>query len=302
MGSKRSVKREIYHNLLKSGHRRLRPEQEQPDPLGPLVEEYFTRRMSGEKVSIRGFCSEKKLPQRQFEARLNRTAAEPDIITVPEVVQTYYGRSDVQRALFLWAQGRRLALHFSRGVISQGFKKPSDIGILAAACTTSVPTFHASVGRYTGGMLTSFDLVAEVDIKGNWQACFKATRPLVHSLYDAGVTFIVKFSGHSSAHVIVPCKGSNYNQAAGAFLAKVPGSMKGTGKLDLSFRDPKHFLRMPYALHERTGLVSLPLTRDQFDNFDPDMALPGNISIDFAHLEKFLATDNTDWVSDQMLP
>jgi hypothetical protein len=53
---------------------------------------------------------------------------------------------------------------------------------------------------------------------------------------------------------------------------------------------------MPYALHERTGLVSLPLTMQEFDAFNPNMAKPENVTINIDAIEKFLAADNSRWL------
>jgi hypothetical protein len=273
-----SAKKEAYRRLLATGRRRLRNAAPEPDPLAALVEEFRTRRAAGERVSMRAFCGEHRLSQKQFEARL-RPQPVGSSTTRPARL-AYYRRPEVQEALYLWAQGRRVALHYARGVVGLGFRSPEDILLLAAACNTDAPTFHASVGRYRRTQLVAFDLVAEVDVKGEWRQCFKATRPLVHGLHNAGVPFLVKFSGHSSAHVIVPSRGSSYREAADQFLQRLRGSLRHSGRLDLSFRHPQHFLRMPYALHERTGLVSLPLTVEEYDAFTPEMARPENVTVD----------------------
>jgi len=289
-----SAKREAYYHLLTIGRRRLHGGEAEADPLASLAEEFQARRAGGEKLSVRAFCREHKVPQRQFEARLRPQPAatrEPD----PSLL-AYYQRPEVQQALYLWAQGRRLALHYTRGVVGLGFRASEDVALLAAACNTKAPTFHASVGRYRGARLVSFDLVAEVDLKGDWQACFRATRPVVHGLHGMGVPFLVKFSGHSSAHVIVPCRGASYREAAEEFLRRVCGSARSTGRLDLSFRHPQHFLRMPYALHERTGLVSLPLTLQEYDAFTPEMARPENVTVDPARLAPVLSGDGRGWL------
>jgi hypothetical protein len=290
----RGGKRETYHRLLVNGHRRLRGEEPPADPLAPLVEEFEARRAAGEKLSIRAFCGTNRLSQKQFEARLRR--GPPEESEVDPGVLAYYQRPEVQQALYLWAQGRLLALHFAQGVVRLGFRSPEDVLVLAAACRTKAPTFHASVGRYDGTQLVAFELVAEVDQKGDWRACFRAVRPLVRGLHGAGIPFLVKFSGHSSAHVLVPCRGAVYREAAGRFLRRIRSIVRGASYLDLSFRHPQHFLRMPYALHERTGLVSLPLTMEEYEHFTPEMARPENVTVDLARLERALAADNLGWL------
>jgi hypothetical protein len=287
-----------YGSFLFAGRPRLEPERSwRPDPLEPLLAEFRERREAGEPVSIRRFCGENGVSQKQFERRLR--AEELPESAAPHVdpaFLAYYARPDVQQALYAWARDRRLAPHFSQGVISRGFRQPEEVLHLAAAGTTRVPTFHASVGRYEGDRLVAFDLVAEVDHKGNWRECFRATRPLVEALQSAGVTFLVKFSGHSSVHVIVPCQGQDYHPAVEAFLRRLPQSRLRARQLDRSFRRGTHLLRMPYALHERTGLVSLPLALAEYDSFDPEMARPETVAVDPRCLEPVLRADNLPWL------
>jgi hypothetical protein len=52
-----------------------------------------------------------------------------------------------------------------------------------------------------------------------------------------------------------------------------------TGWLDNSFSDGGHFLRLPYSLNERTGLVSLPLRPEDYDRFEPAMAETTNVRV-----------------------
>jgi len=51
---------------------------------------------------------------------------------------------------------------------------------------------------------------------------------------------------------------------------------------------------MPYALHERTGLVSLPLTIEEYDAFTPEMARPTNVTVDINLLARVLLADGRD--------
>lgn len=287
-----------YGTLLLSGQRRLEPEHaSRPDSLEPLLAEFRERREAGEPVSIRRFCGENGVSQKQFERRL-RAEEDPDVGTpgVDGALLAYYARPEVQQALYAWGRDRRLAPQYTLGVTSRGFRKPEDVLLLAAAGTTRAPTFHASVGRYQGDQLVAFDLVAEVEYEGDWRECFRVTRPLVEALRSAGVTFLVKFSGRSSAHVIVPCVGQDYGLAADAFLARAPHSLLRANRLDRTFRRGTHFLRMPYALHERTGLVSLPLTPEEYDTFDPEMSRPENVIVDPRRLEPTLRADNLGWL------
>jgi DNA primase catalytic subunit len=49
-------------------------------------------------------------------------------------------------------------------------------------------------------------------------------------------------------------------------------------EIDTVLISSRHLYRMPYSLHEKSGLVSLPLTVDQLKNFTKEMAKPENIN------------------------
>jgi hypothetical protein len=292
----RSTRRQklAYHIVLAIGRRRLAPEAaNRPDPLAELVAEFRRRRAAGDRVSMRRFCGDHHLSQKQFEKRLH---SEAEAVDRSDTFLAYYARPEVQQALFAWAQGRRLAAHFHRPLGLDGFRRPEDVSLLAAAGNTHAPTFHASVGRYVDNQMVAFDLIAEVDYKGDWRRCFDVTRPLVQSLQSEGVPFLVKFSGNSSAHVIVPCRGTDYAGASVLFESRASRMLHSAKRMDLSFHKGTHYLRMPYALHERTGLVSLPLTPEEYDTFDPEMARPENVRIEPERLERILAADNRLWL------
>lgn len=42
--------------------------------------------------------------------------------------------------------------------------------------------------------------------------------------------------------------------------------------MDGSFTSPGHFLRMAYSLNENTGLVSVPIAQEEYDEFHLEMA------------------------------
>jgi hypothetical protein len=43
--------------------------------------------------------------------------------------------------------------------------------------------------------------------------------------------------------------------------------VKHSEKLDRSFTNSSHFLRLAYSMHERTGLVSIPVEMEKFEKF-----------------------------------
>ena len=40
---------------------------------------------------------------------------------------------------------------------------------------------------------------------------------------------------------------------------------------------PRHLIRMPYSINEKKGRVSLPISPEMIEDFEPDMAKPENI-------------------------
>lgn len=47
--------------------------------------------------------------------------------------------------------------------------------------------------------------------------------------------------------------------------------------LDLAIAAPRHFIRAPYSLHEKSGLVSLPIRADEIEEFEKEMASPEKV-------------------------
>ncbi len=48
-------------------------------------------------------------------------------------------------------------------------------------------------------------------------------------------------------------------------------------QVDVALASPRHLFRMPYSLHEKTWLVSLPIKPEDIDKFEKDWAKPENI-------------------------
>ena len=138
------------------------------------------------------------------------------------------------------------------------------------------------VSRHNSAGRTVFDLVLEVDFKKSRAKAFSLSRPIVSLLLDLGVEFRMKFSGNSSPHIIIPAeafperwrKVSDCRGLYGRLLDFFRTQIKSPKMLDGSFRNPSHFLRMPYSLNEHTGLVSLPIRPEEFDRFSWEMARP----------------------------
>ena len=123
-------------------------------------------------------------------------------------------------------------------------------------------------------------MVFDIDVKTNYRESFGQGARVVDFLDRYDVPYRIKFSGNTSPHIIIPCEVFPQPFPAEQFkrLFGIVQEKSGAKDLDTSFSGPSsHFLRMPYSLNERTGLVSLPLMRDEFDVFEPSMAELQNV-------------------------
>jgi hypothetical protein len=127
---------------------------------------------------------------------------------------------------------------------------------------------HGTVGR---------DIVLEVDAKQDRREAFEGGRRIMEFLDRYGAPYRVKFSGNSSSHVIIPRAAYETlvpeEQRAASFRRLYAWVVEHCGvAVDGSFGGEYHFLRLPYSLNERTGLVSLPLRPEEYDDFELEMA------------------------------
>jgi len=202
----------------------------------------------------------------------------------PRIYQ-YYSRPEIQQAIFDYAKGRKITVlrHFKS--LYKSFAKPEDVLYLAiyhAMYSKLWPSFHGMISR-TSENRKVCDFVIEVDNKRDWKRCFKATKPVIDMFSDFGTHYCVKFSGNASAHVIIPGEvfpvdgmgGAKYRSELMGFVGKF---VKGE-KVDRSFTNPSHFLRLAYSINENTGLVSMPIPIEAFDDFSWQYAKPENVQV-----------------------
>ena len=138
------------------------------------------------------------------------------------------------------------------------------------------PALHAMIGR---------DIVLEVDHKQHRKECFERSRPIREFLDRFGAPYLLKYSGNCSAHFVLPeaawrplIPDGRYAELSDRFRRWALASC-GAG-VDDSFDNDQHTLRLPYALNERTGLLSLPIRPAEFETFDPAAAELGRVIVD----------------------
>jgi len=205
-------------------------------------------------------------------------------------IYKHYSRESVQQAMFEYARGRKIAALRQFRPLFSGIKKPEDILPLAfhlAGRGRLWPSLHGTILRNVEGQRL-LDLVLEVDFKPSWKTAFDSARPLVKFLRDFGVDFKVKFSGHSSPHIIIPAEAFPPEIGHAVHMQIMDYANKhvrGRGHLDMSFRNNTgHFLRLLYSINENAGGVSVPIHPDPrnphaYEDFTPEKAKIENVKI-----------------------
>ena len=200
-------------------------------------------------------------------------------------IYSHYSRESVQQAMFEYARGRKITTLRTFRPMFSALRRPEDILPLAmyfGGRGKLWPSFHGTISRNVNGKRL-LDLVLEVDFKPDWKVAFKAALPLVKFLRDFGVDFKVKFSGHSSPHIIIPAEAFPTGMGHTIHLKILNYAAKHVqGKrahLDMSFRSTNHFLRLAYSINENAGRVSMPILPEQYERFSPGWADIENVEV-----------------------
>jgi len=191
-----------------------------------------------------------------------------------KMVYKHYARESIQQAIYEYARGRKITTLRNFKPLFSGLRAPEDILPLAfyfAGTGKLWPSFHGTISRSIDGKRL-LDLVLEVDFKPDWKVAFQSARPLIKFLKDFGVDIKVKFSGHSSPHIIIPAEAFPPTIGHSVHLQILNYANKhvqGRAHLDMSFRNVNHFLRLVYSINENAGRVSVPIDPDEYDKFRP---------------------------------
>ena len=145
-------------------------------------------------------------------------------------------------------------------------------------------SFHSRTTISSGGKLTGFDTIFEADAQG-WRRAFEDLVGVVRMLDDFGVCYRIKYSGVRSLHFMIPFE-SLPKQFNGKSVLSQRADIQN--KLGDYFR--KHcgmekahgggVMRLGYSLNEDNGLVSMPITSDELNDFRPWEANIYSVSVD----------------------
>jgi hypothetical protein len=217
-------------------------------------------------------------------------------------VLAYYGDARVERALACAAQGRSVEFYDWPTALEWPAADARGAAGLAACVQRHLQaTLRGCIPedippRYPGvhGTLER-DIVLEVDDKKSQRNAFAGGKRIRDFLESYDAPYRVKFSGNSSPHFILPravyapqIPGKRweavYPRLFGWLLERLRDQV--AGKLDDAFLAGQGFLRLPYSLNERTGLVSLPILPQTYDDFEPERAEMQNVRIEMWWFEQ----------------
>ncbi len=134
------------------------------------------------------------------------------------------------------------------------------------------PTIH--IRRQRGDEHpVELDYMIETDPQ-SWHQAFYEIGQAVEVLEAVGAFYQLKFSGHRSLHLIIPAeafpqqvRGRPLNPQLEKLHKRLDAFLRVPGRIDSPIG-----LRAVYSTHPRSGMVSLPLYRDELAQFQPWMA------------------------------
>jgi len=233
----------------------------------------------------------------------------------------FYSRKDIQKQLVEISKNREVGVRFNDNF----GKRPDVIlyeGDVLDFAKNGATSFHISIERWKDplrlkagmskleldGLRMGWDLIIDIDGK-NVDYSKEAAFLVVNALYFYNIYNIsVKYSGNKGLHIGIPFEafpntvdGKDINLLFPDLLRTIIEHLKTMIKGHLEERvgkDPfskvdidaqlissRHMFRAPYSLHEKTGLVSLPIKPEHILDFDINEAKPENVKVNLSFLD-----------------
>ncbi|MBR9679273.1 MAG: hypothetical protein GON13_03325 [Nanoarchaeota archaeon] len=228
----------------------------------------------------------------------------------------YYSNKKVQEQIVLTSKNREVIPMFANKGFG---KRPSTIMYerevydLARKGATS---FHASEEKWINPLMLEkttsqrrldeirkgWDLILDIDTD-NFEHAKKTTGVIIEAFKSHGIKNVsLKFSGNKGFHIGIPFESfpTHFSgQPVKELFPEAPRIIaeylkKFTEKhltkkigskpfekviIDTVFLSSRHLFRMPYSLHEKSGLVSLPINIEELEKFTKEQAKPEKIEI-----------------------
>ena len=226
-------------------------------------------------------------------------------------VLDYYSRKDIQKAILEHSQGREIVPvmpdgRFGRRPNAVFYEK--DIEALVKEGAVSL---HGSVERWSDplrlkrestkkeldALRAGWDLIIDIDCDHGLEYAKKAALVIADALEQFGIKgYGIKFSGNRGFHIGVPFESfpakimgigdveKQFPEIPKAIIEYLSYFTRNTLKkefgeeptnilkLDAAVAASRHLIRLPYCIHRKTGLVSIPLNKEDINGFQPGMA------------------------------
>jgi len=231
----------------------------------------------------------------------------------------YYSRRDVRQEMVRVGEGREVVPKFgNKGFGKRPAILMYEREIYEMARNGAI-SFHCSEEHWSNPLLlgfgsdkkqmdelrTGWDLIIDVDTS-NFEYSKTCTELIIEALRFHGLKNVsLKFSGNKGWHVGVAWQSfpEKINGIKTSLLfPEAPriitlylkefmrkhlkerlglkeGDVYSLVELDTVFVAPRHLFRMPYSLHEKSGLVSVPVELDELMDFKKEFARPERVDI-----------------------
>jgi hypothetical protein len=210
--------------------------------------------------------------------------------TVGEMFE-YYSRDDISAVMYYQAKRWPILMNFAgshmleptserdtRDKILDQLRELTS-GLKEHERLPDYPTMHMLSDRGEGAEVR-YDLMTEDD-PTSWKQAFNQMMKVVDALESYGAFYQIKFSGHRSLHLMIPAEslprtfqGKSVNKQFENIKRRIKAFLPNSGHANPG-------QRVVYSTHPRTGMASLPLSREEVPSFRPWMANIHTIAVDF---------------------
>lgn len=257
-----------------------------------------------------------------------------------EEILDYYSRSDIKKAILETAESREVAPVLSDGGFGSRPNAVFYEKDIEQMVEQGAVSFHGSLERWKNplslktemrqeqmdNLRKGWDLVIDIDCHRTLDYAKEAALSLSDAFEHFGISsYGVKFSGNRGFHLIVPFEAfpekitgvGRVEKEFPRFPKAIIEFLKGFTYKDLKKRfqeDPdkiltldsalitsRHLFRLPYCLHRKTWLASIPLKKDELEDFEKEQAEPENVEVETTFLDRNAEENEAFELLDQAL-
>ena len=227
-----------------------------------------------------------------------------------KLVQQWYNDSEVAEFIFEWIKNREVMGRTFENKVERPLKlqDPNDIKyndiVVSYHATQERFSNEAHIeGFNEESKVISYDITIDIDCKpvekvDSLELSKIVTDTILSFLKKLDIVPLVKFSGRRGFHIILPgaiTEGTPWYEyryyihkallflintvilSKLSYISSKTGvdditKLKESVVVDLQIASPRHMVRVPYSLHEGTGLVSILIAPDKVLEFTPDEA------------------------------